>query len=102
MGIDPHIATGFLFQTLLGLTDFRQTLVTAFQFVGQFVAATAAERGILLRVELLRLLQQLLDLRFQPLDVFVHVAVAHRLVARGISAHFRAIGRQIAELDENP
>ena len=81
-GRRPRLPTRFR------LPDLGKVL-TPLQFVGQFVATTASQRMVLLGVELLGLLEQLLDLSFQPLDFLVHVAVTHRLVPRGVRSHLR-------------
>ena len=54
---------------------------------------------VLFGVKLLGLLQQLLNLRFQPRHVLVHVAVTHRLVPRGVRSHLRPVGGQVSKLD---
>ena len=94
-----RLDAGLGFQTCFRCADLRQPVFASLQFVGQFVAATAAQGGVLLGVELLGLLQQLLDLGFQPLDGLVHVAVAHRLVPRGVGTHLRPVRGQIPQLD---
>src|SRR5271157_1898681 len=78
-----RLGAGLGFETRFRLPDLRQPFLTPLQFVGQFVATTASQRSILLGVNLLGLLEQLLDLSFQPLDLLVHVPVTHRLVPRG-------------------
>jgi hypothetical protein len=63
-----RLGAGLGLQSRFRLLDLYQPLFTPLQFVGQFVATTASQRSVLLSVDLLGLLQQLVDLRFQPVD----------------------------------
>ena len=49
--------SGLSFQACFRLLNLGQPLLTPLQFLGQFIAATASQRSILLGVELLGLLQ---------------------------------------------
>jgi hypothetical protein len=91
---------GLGFQTRTGLADLRPPIFTPLQFLGQFVATTASQRGVLLGVKWLGLLEQPIDLCFQPPDLLGHVAVTHRLVSRGIRTHLGPVGGEIPQLDQ--
>ena len=65
----------FRFQTGFRGLDLCQPVFTPLQLIGQFVAATAAQSGVLFGVGAASVRQKLIDLRFQAGDFLFHIAL---------------------------
>ena len=69
------------------------------QFVGQFIATTASQRRPARRRACSACSSNLFNLPSQALDFLGHIAVARRLVPRGVRSHLGTVGRQVPQLD---
>ena len=80
--------------------DRRQAIFPSTQFLGQLIATPRTQHRVVLGIDGLGLLQQLIDLGAEPDHVLGHVAIAHRLVARGIALDLGPIDGDRAQADQ--
>ena len=96
LGLGPRLG----FQPLHRRVDRRQAILPATQILRQLIAPPCAEGCIVLGIDVFGLLEQLIDLGPQPFDFLGHVAVAHRLVPRGIALDLGPIDGDRAQADQ--
>lgn len=92
---------GFGFQFRLGRPDLLDPALAPRQLLRQLVAATPlAILRILGRIHILGLLEQRLDLRFQPRLGLSHARVTHRLMLARVGLDLGSIDRHMAQLHQ--